>query len=428
MNKNKKQIDIPWFEKYRPKSTKEMVGFTNIITQIKNFLRNFESKLKNGTLKVKERAILLEGPPGIGKTTVVYAIANDLGYSVIELNASDARTEEIINKKLKEAVGNTNIMAFMDSSISNKKMKKIIFIDEVDGISGQSDRGGLSALLKIIRTTKNPIIMAANFYDTKFKTLYDNVTKIKCNPLKKPSILRILKKIAENENLNIDDESLNIIAENSSGDLRSAINDLQALTQGSLKLDDLNIGEINMERDTQIKMYNFIEDMFKQETLRGARNIASNTDFDYTLLHKIIYSNMKSYIPDINDFTEALKNLAEADKIISIIKKYKDFSLLPYYFDLVSGGVVFSVNSPNLLGYKKFNFPKLKSIRMSLIESPIIELLQQHIKKSKIQIALETIPFLKELINLVPRENKEDFIMKLANEFNIDAKTLKNLF
>jgi len=98
----KEKPNIPWIEKYRPKSIKEMIGFeSSIITKIKNFLENFENKIMSGKLSTKERAILLEGPPGVGKTTIVYAIANDLGYSVVELNASDTRTEEAINKKLK---------------------------------------------------------------------------------------------------------------------------------------------------------------------------------------------------------------------------------------------------------------------------------------------------------------------------------------
>jgi len=57
--------DIPWFEKYRPKSAKDMVGFENNIEQIHNFLDNFRDKISNGTLGHNERAILLEGPPGI---------------------------------------------------------------------------------------------------------------------------------------------------------------------------------------------------------------------------------------------------------------------------------------------------------------------------------------------------------------------------
>jgi len=426
----KEKPNIPWIEKYRPKSIKEMIGFeSSIITKIKNFLENFENKIMSGKLSTKERAILLEGPPGVGKTTIVYAIANDLGYSVVELNASDTRTEEAINKKLKECTENTNILSFIlpATSESVKLKRKIIFIDEVDGISGQSDRGGLSALLKIIKTTKNPIILAANFYDTKFKTLYDNVEKIQCHSLKKPSIIKILKNIAINENLNLEETVLNLIAENSSGDVRSAINDLQALAQGSLTVEDIDVNKINMSRDIEIKMYNLVQEMFKQKSLIEAREIASNTDLDYNILHKVIYSNLSLYVPDIFDYTEALKNLSEADKLITNINRKMDFSLLPYFFDLVSGGVVFSVKKPNILGFKKFIFPTLKNIRISLIEQPLVEILQKYYNKSKTQIIYDVLPFLKLYIKSLPSDKKEIFINEMVNELNIEKEDIQIL-
>ncbi|MHA1820599.1 MAG: AAA family ATPase [Promethearchaeota archaeon] len=470
--------EIPWFEKYRPKSAKDMVGFDSIIKKIQQFLRNFEeksgkikrapvkkaskkgSKRRTGStgkelLSTKERAILLEGPPGVGKTSVVYAIANDLGYSVLELNASDVRTEAEINKKLYESVSTTNLMSFMprkektgastssksassssspssSSSKSNQssggggyRKKKLILIDEVDGISGQSDRGGLATLLKIIKITKNPIIMTCNFYDTKFKSLYDKVEKIKCNPLRTPSIIRVLKNIANKEGINIDEKVLKIIAENSAGDLRSAINDLQGLVQQSSPLSMEDINKVDLHRDVQEKIFTFIGNMFQQDTVLEAREVASNTDLDYNFLYKVIFSNIPNFITNLEDMQRAMKILAETDALLGKIKKKMDFSLLPYYFDLTSAGVVFSIRNPKLGGYKRFITPKYYSTGSSYNEDPLASALQSKYHWSKAESMHEVLPLIKRLISNADSETQSELLERFAEDFGLDVKAFK---
>jgi len=150
----------PWVEKYRPKSIKEMalpkakLGrqrvdlAENLIEFINTFFEEIEKineknqKIRtfNRTATEKQQkeeislppekaAVLLEGQPGIGKTSIVYALANDLNMEVIETNASDTRTRDSLEAKLKETSKSRGIMDF----ISEKK-KKLILIDEIDGI------------------------------------------------------------------------------------------------------------------------------------------------------------------------------------------------------------------------------------------------------------------------------------------------------
>lgn len=419
--------DLPWFEKYRPKSSKEMVGFDNNIEKIKKFLINFEYKLKKGEIATKEKSILLEGPPGVGKTTVVYAIANDLGYSVIEMNASDARTESEIKKRLQESISSTNLLSYMQSNLEEQEKikKKLIFIDEVDGISGQSDRGGLATLIKIIESTKTPIIMACNFYDTKFKPLYDITEKINCYGLKKPSIMIILKRIVENEGLNIDEGPLALIAENSGGDLRSAINDLQALAAGTEEVDENEVDSINMQRDVEEKIFSFLETMFKQTTLADAKDIASNTDVDYNILHKVIYANMDRFIPNINDRANALRILADADVLMSRIRSSMDWGALPYFFDLVSGGIVFSIDYPNFGKFKKFEFPNLSSNQYKFVDDPVATELQRRFFLSKHDVMMQYTSLLSELRKYNQDEETDDFIEKMAQELNVESSKLR---
>ncbi|MCP4762167.1 MAG: replication factor C large subunit [archaeon] len=427
-NNQIKKVDPPWFEKYRPQSTKEMVGFDTNIEKLKQFVINFYIKLRTGKLTKKDRAILLEGPPGVGKTTVVHALANDLGFDIIEMNASDARTEAAIKKKLNESVGTMNLMSFMENGAQNKRRKKIILIDEVDGISGRSDRGGLATLQGIIDKTKTPIIMTSNFYDSKFKTLYDRVEKIKCNSLRVTSIIKILKNIAAKEKIKIDGKTLEKVAKNSSGDLRSAINDFQGLVQGYIKLNLSDVDEIDLHRDTQEKIFDFIASMFKEQTLLGARNVASNADLDYNILHNIVNANLSNFVKNDNDMRLALMNLAEADVIMGRIKKKMDFSMLPYFFDIVSGGVVLSVDFPNVGGYKKFNFPRFSRTRTKFIDDPTAEILQKNFHLSKRDVMMYIMPYIQELINIsgqISQAKSKSFKENIIEEFGFGKKEIK---
>ena len=149
----------PWFEKYRPKSRHDLIGNKIAI----NGLYLFITKWK----RMNSKVALLIGPPGCGKTSAVYAIARDLGYSVTEVNASDTRKKDSIKEILGTAVRTV--------SFNQKVSGKLILMDEVDGLSGRFDRGGLAEFLKISKQSVYPIICTANDPDS------DIIDKINCS-------------------------------------------------------------------------------------------------------------------------------------------------------------------------------------------------------------------------------------------------------
>ena len=378
-----KEKNIPWVEKYRPQTTKDLIGFEKNSNKLKQFLDDFfnlqtkyrnlrkeiktisdpsiirkkKLQLKSFQLKmVRKKAILLIGPAGVGKTTIAYALANDYNMSVIELNASDVRTEDAIQSKLQETVKSTNLLSFT----KKKSRGKLILIDEVDGLHGQSDRGGVKALLNIISISKFPIILTCNFRDKKLKGLFDLIESINVSKASPQDISRVLRKISTNENLKISDEQIQHIAVESNGDYRSSINDLQALTQSSLHIDEDTLANINMKRDTDTEVQIFMNKMFATQRIKDAKKIIDDVlgpVIDFRSIHKWINENLLSFITKRYDLHFAFDNLAYADRILGYIGRTQDYAHLSYYFDILAG-VRFAKSDEILPRNKKIRPPR----------------------------------------------------------------------
>ena len=140
---------MPWTEKHRPKNFEEVKGQDEVVGKIKSFIDSFQKGA--GVAKVagrgtsKKKALLLYGPPGTGKTTIAYVIAKETNSEIFELNASDLRNKDKLQQILKPAVEQKSLVY----------KNKIILVDEVDGISGYQDRGGITELLRIITASNS---------------------------------------------------------------------------------------------------------------------------------------------------------------------------------------------------------------------------------------------------------------------------------
>ena len=140
--------------------------------------KRVEHKGSKNPPNLNARACLISGSPGIGKSSAVNIVAKEAGYHVFTLNASDTRSKLKIEAMLGEMTKSNSIAAMIKNS-PNKKLwslegKTMILMDEVDGVSS-SDRGGLPALVKIIKLTKMPIVCIANDSgNRKIQTLKNN--------------------------------------------------------------------------------------------------------------------------------------------------------------------------------------------------------------------------------------------------------------
>ena len=118
--------------KYAPKNTKQIFGQDKAVALLKDFVQNYKHR--------KEKAALIYGPIGNGKTSSVYAIIKELDYDILEINSSDLRNKKAIGEFLRSAMGQQSLFF----------KPKVILIDEIDNFSGMKDRGGIPELVKAL--------------------------------------------------------------------------------------------------------------------------------------------------------------------------------------------------------------------------------------------------------------------------------------
>jgi replication factor C large subunit len=199
-----------WSEKYRPHSLDEMVGNEEARSKLLAWLKRW---------KKGEKAALLVGPPGTGKTTTVHLVAKKLGLQLVELNASDTRTRDKLSRRMGELVGSANLFG----------SGSLIFLDEVDGLAGRSDYGAIDYIRDAVRKSAYPVVMAANDPDSdEVKKLGSVTRKIEFARPAPETVEHHLSRIAKKEGATFDSAALASIVEAANGDIRSAVNLLQA--------------------------------------------------------------------------------------------------------------------------------------------------------------------------------------------------------
>ncbi|HXZ98435.1 MAG TPA: AAA family ATPase, partial [Candidatus Acidoferrum sp.] len=214
-------MNIPWIVKHRPKMLSEIAGNKPAIQQILDWLEYWKK------VPPKKRALLLHGPPGTGKTVSVEAVANERHLDLVEINASDKRNRDALEK----TVG----LATRQADLFGKS--RLILVDEVDGINLAEDRGAIDTIVRLVEDTQVPMILTANDpWDPKIGPIRNATTMIEYKRLGLRDTLPYLKKICQNEGIEVDEQALRLIVDRNQGDMRSIMNDLQVLTSGRKRL------------------------------------------------------------------------------------------------------------------------------------------------------------------------------------------------
>jgi len=336
-------------------------------------------------------AVLLHGQAGTGKTSLVEALAKDLGYELVETNASDVRTKKKLKTELKEA---TRQASFYGG-------KKIILIDEVDGMSGNSDRGGVKEIGTIVSESRFPVVMTANdAYDSSIRSLRNKSKLIKLDSVHTNSIAAHLREILENEGIEYEDGAPKRIARQAGGQMRSAINDLQAASMGQEKLEVEDLKNIG-GRDSQQDIFQALKIVFKTTTASTSEEATNNLDEDPDTFLQWIRENVPREYKKSKDVAEAYNWVSKADLFNGRIRRRQNWKLLKYLYKFATVGVSLS-KEEKYDGYTKYQYPskisKMGSSRASRqkMESVTSKMgAKLHISGRE---AVKTLPFISNLL------------------------------
>lgn len=291
-------------ERRRPRKMEEMVGNQEARVRLEAWLKKW---------KAGRKAALLVGPPGTGKTTTVHLLSEEHGLNLVELNASDARTKQKLSEKIGEVVSSASLFSEMT----------IIFLDEVDGLAGRADYGAVEFIKEAVRKGANPIVMAANNPDAdEVKKLASVSLKVEFGPPSVREVLLYLRKVAAEEGIRIEDGDLFEIAESSKGDIRYALNALQAGSAGR-KDEDLTAAQA---------LQRFFDATDGKTALAALRAYPGQPrDKLRGLLVSVARANLKG-----EKRARALAALSNADILLGRMMRGKDWRLLRYFDSLLA--------------------------------------------------------------------------------------------
>ena len=319
-----------WTERYRPSTLSEVRGNDKARDAFAEWARTWDDH---------REAAILHGSPGVGKTSSAHALAADMEWETVELNASDQRTADVIERFAGRAARNTTLAGSAGGAGSDgtdADARQLVIVDEADNIHGTHDRGGASAITRLVKSAGQPIVLIANEFYEMSRGLRNACREIEFRDVSARSIVPVLRDICRKEAIEFESDALQHIAEQNRGDLRGAVNDLQAACEGrsSVAVEDV----VTADRDKSMGIFPFLDAALKEssaeETLRSAYAVDETPD-DLT---KWIEDNLLD-VYDPAEATRAYDFLANADGWLGRVRATQNYSYWRYATDNAAAGV-----------------------------------------------------------------------------------------
>lgn len=341
-----------WTEKYRPKSLDDIVGNRKAVRELKKWAGKWVSG------KPSKKAVILAGKPGIGKTSSALALANHMKWDVLEMNASDQRNRDSIKNFVGRSAIDDTFSETGDFTPYKDGKRTLLVIDEADNIFGSEDKGGIKEIKHTIQKTEQPIILIANdYYDltrrsSKLKRI---CKKIDFEPIEEKEIVSLLQDLCEREGIKYEGRILKRIAENSEGDVRSAVRDLESIAAGKDRItqEDLSIlGNRNREVEIFPTMKKILQNHDPIEAKRSVRYLEEEPPDLLTWIEE----NLPREYEGLKERYLGYKWLTQADVYLGRVRRRQNYRLWSYSTDLMTAGVCASKGHKHR-GWTRYAFP-----------------------------------------------------------------------
>lgn len=240
--------NLPWVEKYRPNTLSEVSGHQDVLATINKFVES--NRLPH---------LLLYGPPGTGKTSTILALARKIYGSknmrqmVLELNASDDRGIDVVREQIRTFASTKQIFSMAPpttSSGSSLGAFKLIVLDEADAMTATAQMALRRIMEKYTANTRFCII--ANYTHKLSPALLSRCTRFRFSPLKEADIRELVDQVIEKEQVRIQPGAVDSLVKLSKGDMRRALNVLQACHASSKPLPMKDASKNEPHRESEI--------------------------------------------------------------------------------------------------------------------------------------------------------------------------------
>jgi replication factor C large subunit len=335
---------LMWSEIHRPKRVEQMAGNEEARLAVLKWLAGWVSGAK---------PLLMVGPPGVGKTTLVHALARQFEYDLVEMNASDVRNRGAIEERIRPLLLNTGLFG----------RRIMLFLDEVDGISGREDSGGLDALVDLMKEPTIPVIMAANEKSAKIKELAKACKTVEFSPVPPRLLLVFLDHVLKQEGASLGPGDKISVVNNSRGDIRALLNGAQSRVAGYATTSNADIAEIDMvdavtgyfastSREKAVKLLAKADASFPDPRYQGGMDAeARRKDMIAALYSSIVSSHV-----DADSLAAMLDVLSRADVVVGRVSRRRQWSLLRYVRDMVAFGL-FEKSRGKGIKYNQYAMP-----------------------------------------------------------------------
>ena len=412
-------MSLDWTEKYRPRSLKDVLGNPGPVSDLRAWAESWDKGIP------KKRAVVLIGTPGVGKTTCAEALANEYGWGLIEMNASDQRTGEAIRSvALRGAYSNT----FSDSGeyLNTKDGgRKLIILDEADSLFGNADRGAVPVIAELIKQTKQPVILIVNdFYGLSRKSSAIKTDTLQLTFKNPPTstIVKALKRICISEKVDITDGALENIAKNSNGDIRAAVRDLESLALGKSKVTVEDTEELS-GRIVKKNMYDLMKVIFWNADAIKSREMVRDIDEGPNMVMLWVDENLPRQYIDRGDLYRGYGKLSKADIFLGRVNRRQYYGMWSYALDMMTSGVCVArmTNKKSSDWFKNpaylTKLSRSKGIRQT--KDVVCQKLADHLHTSTKRVALDVLPPLRLML-----EKDPELRAMLVRDADLDADDL----